>query len=162
MVEYYHITEQKMAVFAKEIAILIEKSTSPLCFLLNGDVGVGKSFLVRHIIQSLSKAPITVPSPTFTIYQYYDIIKFGLYHVDCYRLHHIDEWLEIAETDFNQAFYFIEWPALLQPLYPHHHVVSLTLTYDMEQEDSRHIHIAETNKSHNNPSPFEALYHVPL
>ena len=53
---------------------------------LRGEIGAGKSFFARALIQSLQDMPEDVPSPTFTLVQTY-ITKIGeIWHADLYRL----------------------------------------------------------------------------
>ena len=54
--------------------------------LLSGDIGAGKSFVARAIIQSLQEEPEDVPSPTFTLVQTYDTRLGEVWHADLYRL----------------------------------------------------------------------------
>lgn len=78
---------------------------------LEGDLGAGKSTLARACLQALAGAPITVPSPTFTLVQTYDFDALAVWHVDLYRLAPgtavddlaLDEALETAAL-------LIEWP----------------------------------------------------
>ena len=54
---------------------------------LSGDLGAGKTTLVRTLIRYLAgDAAIEVPSPTFTLMQIYELPQFPLVHADLYRL----------------------------------------------------------------------------
>jgi len=53
--------------------------------LLYGELGAGKTALVRGLARGLSADPEDVSSPTFTIIQEYHG-RVTLYHVDLYRL----------------------------------------------------------------------------
>jgi len=86
------------------------------CFALYGDLGVGKSTFARFFIQSLLGANTEVPSPTFTIMQQYDK---SILHVDCYRLHTVDEAIEIGLFELlSSSISLIEWPGILEPMLP--------------------------------------------
>ena len=63
----------------------------PQLLLLRGDLGTGKTTLVKGIAQALDAAePDEVTSPTFTLIHEYDGTRDGkpvkLYHLDVYRL----------------------------------------------------------------------------
>jgi len=78
---------------------------------LEGDLGTGKSTLARACLQALAGAPITVPSPTFTLVQTYAFDALTVSHVDLYRL---TPGAEVAELGLDEALdegaLLIEWP----------------------------------------------------
>jgi tRNA threonylcarbamoyladenosine biosynthesis protein TsaE len=63
---------------------------------LEGPLGAGKSTLARALVQALTTADEDVPSPTFTIVQFYETAAFPLAHFDLYRLSSPDEAVEIG------------------------------------------------------------------
>lgn len=79
--------------------------------LLHGEIGAGKSFFSRALIQSLQEVPEDVPSPTFTLVQTYDTSAGEIWHADLYRLSDPDEAAELGLTEaFETAICLIEWP----------------------------------------------------
>lgn len=54
--------------------------------LLSGDLGAGKTVLVRGLAASLDIDPAEVQSPTFTVVREHHGGRHSLYHVDLYRL----------------------------------------------------------------------------
>ena len=69
--------------------------------LLKGDIGAGKSFFARSLIQSLQDTPEDVPSPTFTLVQTYQTRIGEVWHSDLYRLQSI---YEVEELGLWEAF----------------------------------------------------------
>ena len=106
--------------------------------LLEGNIGMGKSFFARHLIQSAQDEPEDVPSPTFTIVQTYDSRLGEIWHTDLYRLAGPDDILELGLLDaFDTAICLVEWPDKLQELAPKS---ALTLCLSQgPQEDARDV-----------------------
>ncbi len=78
---------------------------------LHGDLGAGKTCLVRGILNALGYSG-RVKSPTYTLLEPYQAGGLDLRHFDLYRLHDENEW-ELAgfrdECDGNNVI-LIEWP----------------------------------------------------
>ncbi|MGI4775403.1 MAG: tRNA (adenosine(37)-N6)-threonylcarbamoyltransferase complex ATPase subunit type 1 TsaE [Janthinobacterium lividum] len=88
--------------------------------LLSGDLGSGKTFIVREIIQNLCGKNTKVISPTFNILQTYATPYFTIYHYDLYRLKSLDEIYElgIEEALSDNSICIIEWPEILESWLP--------------------------------------------
>lgn len=79
--------------------------------VLEGDLGAGKTFLVRAIARGLGvPAAIPVTSPTFTLVNEH-VARIPLVHADLYRLGDADELIEIGLGDRigQDAAVLIEW-----------------------------------------------------
>lgn len=78
---------------------------------LEGDLGAGKTTLVRGMLRALGYAG-RVKSPTYTLAETYTLPSFELYHFDLYRMHDPREWLDAGfrETADNGTVRLIEWP----------------------------------------------------
>jgi tRNA threonylcarbamoyl adenosine modification protein YjeE len=53
---------------------------------LDGDLGAGKTVLVRGLATGAGADPLTVRSPTFVLHHVYLGTRLTLHHIDCYRL----------------------------------------------------------------------------
>ena len=82
---------------------------------LNGNLGAGKTTLVRGILQYLNWTDV-VTSPSYTLCEEYEIDGRLLLHVDLYRIHSIEdvEVLNLDRMTAMQKIIFIEWPKNLQ------------------------------------------------
>jgi tRNA threonylcarbamoyladenosine biosynthesis protein TsaE len=82
-----------------------------LTFYLEGDLGAGKTTLVRGVLRALGYTG-RVKSPTYTLAESYSLPAFELYHFDLYRMHDPREWLDAGFRDVSdgQAVSLIEWP----------------------------------------------------
>ncbi len=82
-----------------------------MTFYLEGDLGAGKTTLVRGLLRALGYAG-RVKSPTYTLAETYSLPAFELYHYDLYRMHDPREWLDAGFRDVigGQAVSLIEWP----------------------------------------------------
>ena len=86
---------------------------------LHGDLGAGKTTLVRGILNALGYDG-RVKSPTYTLLEPYRIAGLDFRHFDLYRLHSEEEWEAAGfrdELDGNNIF-LIEWPERAPGLIP--------------------------------------------
>lgn len=81
--------------------------------LLYGALGMGKSTLARGLIRALTRPDEDVPSPTFTLVQFYESDP-PVAHFDLYRLTRPEEAVEIGLDDaLDRGAVLIEWPERL-------------------------------------------------
>ena len=99
----------------KKIAGLVSAGST---FCLTGDLGAGKTTLVRGIAQALNIKSV-VQSPTFNIMKiYFDGIK-PLIHIDAYRLADVDTDIGLDEyIGYETGITVIEWPMFIERLIP--------------------------------------------
>jgi tRNA threonylcarbamoyladenosine biosynthesis protein TsaE len=93
--------------------MITELLRPPKLILLRGDLGAGKTTLVKGIVSSLGAAEADdVSSPTFTLVHEYQARKVTVYHLDLYRLENDSqlEALGISEMlDRPEALLLVEW-----------------------------------------------------
>ncbi|MEN0031065.1 MAG: tRNA (adenosine(37)-N6)-threonylcarbamoyltransferase complex ATPase subunit type 1 TsaE [Pseudomonadota bacterium] len=112
--------------------------------LLYGPLGMGKSTLARALIRALTTPDEDVPSPTFTLVQFYES-EPPIAHFDLYRLTRPEEAAEIGlDEALDEGCAVIEWPERLGDdpgawLGPDRLVVTLS-----EQGDGRHATLSAT------------------
>ncbi|PHS28158.1 MAG: tRNA (adenosine(37)-N6)-threonylcarbamoyltransferase complex ATPase subunit type 1 TsaE [Robiginitomaculum sp.] len=112
---------------------------------LYGDLGAGKSVLARAYIRALCGADTEVPSPTFTLMQYYEAPKFDIIHADLYRLETLEEIIEIGlEERFDDALTLIEWPQRLGALLP---AARLDISLTIDNDGSRLVRLVPHGQS---------------
>jgi tRNA threonylcarbamoyladenosine biosynthesis protein TsaE len=86
---------------------------------LSGDLGVGKTTLVRGVLTTLGHTG-RVRSPTFTLHEPYNLPRFVVHHFDFYRFSSPDEWRDAGfdECFRSDAACLVEWPERAGPDLP--------------------------------------------
>lgn len=86
---------------------------------LSGPLGAGKSTLARALVRALTTPDEEVPSPTFTLAQFYEGPRMKVAHFDLYRLTSPDEAYEIGlDEALDEGAAVIEWPQRLEGALP--------------------------------------------
>jgi tRNA threonylcarbamoyladenosine biosynthesis protein TsaE len=103
-----HSAEETIA-FGRTLAHLL---TPPKLVLLRGDLGAGKTTLVKGIAAAFeAAAEEDVTSPTFTLIHEYRGPRANLYHIDLYRIDTQRELDTLALDDLRaeNSILLIEW-----------------------------------------------------
>ena len=113
--------------------------------LMNGPLGIGKTFFSRAIINArllMDNLEIEeVPSPTFSIIQEYDLRYFTILHLDLYRLENETDLFELGIPDiFDENVIILEWPDLIKNFLPSR-FLSVSLFQNNTGENSRNIQL---------------------
>ena len=107
---------QEIPNIAKEII----SSAKHKILLFYGEMGTGKTTLIKEIVKQLGVDDIA-NSPTFSIVNEY-LSRKGetIYHFDFYRIEDEEEVYDIGieEYFYNNAWCFIEWPGKVENLLP--------------------------------------------
>jgi len=92
-------------------------------FLFYGEMGAGKTTLIKSLCQQLGTSD-NVTSPTFAIVNEYTGPENNIYHFDFYRLKNQSEAMDIGfeEYLYSGKYCFIEWPEKIPDLLPLHYV----------------------------------------
>ena len=112
--------EKAMQDLGERLAHAIDRGT---VIVLVGDVGAGKTTLVRGVARGLGINE-AVQSPSFTISRVYDAGRRRLVHYDFYRLD--DPGImaeELAETVDSDDIVMIEWSAIVENIVPADHII---------------------------------------
>jgi tRNA threonylcarbamoyl adenosine modification protein YjeE len=115
----------------------------PAVITLEGDLGAGKTTLVRAICEGIGVVSSeSVTSPTYSLIQQYDAPQGVVVHADLYRLRSDAElellgWDELVET---ASVLLVEWPDRAVNTLPPH-TIQLRLAHDPEHADCRLLRI---------------------
>jgi tRNA threonylcarbamoyladenosine biosynthesis protein TsaE len=101
--------------------------------LFNGEMGVGKTTLIKQICKTLGVEEAT-SSPTFSLVNEYQTAKNQIvYHFDFYRLNQESEALDMGIDDYLYSgnWCFIEWSEKIENLIPElHSIITIELLAD--------------------------------
>lgn len=112
---------------------------------IKGELGAGKSVIVRGICEGLGIAQRT-RSPSFTFMNRYRG-PVDVYHVDLYRIEHMGELATLGweEVIYSDSITLIEWADKLGSLLPS---ASLDISIEMTGEETRRILLRANAERH--------------
>ena len=105
--------------------------------LLKGDLGAGKTTLVKAIVKQLGSNE-EISSPTFGIVNEISVANASAFHLDLYRIENSEELQQFGFEEYLHSgdYCFIEWPEIAMTLItqPHH-----TITLKHLNDSTRNI-----------------------
>ena len=115
-----------------------ERLRAPAIVAVSGDLGTGKTTLVKAICRGYGVRG-SVTSPTYSLVHQYDSARGTVYHVDLYRLRDEAELTNLGWDDIinSGVLILVEWPERAGDRMPKD-VVNIRLAHD-PQADSRRI-----------------------
>ena len=92
---------------------LINKINGVNIILLKGELGTGKTTLIKSILKNLGIEE-NITSPTFSIVNQYSTSDLLINHFDLYRVKSLKELDVIGFEEYldNEGITFIEWPKI--------------------------------------------------
>ncbi|MFD2598413.1 tRNA (adenosine(37)-N6)-threonylcarbamoyltransferase complex ATPase subunit type 1 TsaE [Sphingobacterium corticis] len=98
---------------------IVEQIRKDRVILFYGDMGAGKTTLIKEICRALGVSDNT-SSPTFSIVNEYDSENGSIYHFDFYRLRDEQEAFDLGYEEYLYSgnYCFIEWPDKISNLLP--------------------------------------------
>lgn len=101
--------------------------------IFKAEMGTGKTTLIKQLVKALG-CEDEVSSPTFSIVNEYEGFTSTIYHFDLYRIEEETELYDFGIETYldSDAYIFVEWPELLEPLLDNYTEVSI---YTNENQD---------------------------
>ena len=113
--EHFHLEDEaatrRLACVLADALRAIPLAEQGFAIHLSGDLGAGKTTLVRHLLAALG-IPGPVKSPSYALLEPYNGPSFGVYHFDLYRFSSPDQWADAGfdEIIAGPGLQVVEWP----------------------------------------------------
>ena len=116
-------------------ALALEPALGHAFIELRGDLGAGKTTLVRHLLHALGVTG-RVKSPTYAVVEPYELPHLNVWHFDFYRFHDPSEWRDAGFRDIfaSPGLKLAEWPDKAAGFLPR---ADLVIELELLDESSR-------------------------
>jgi tRNA threonylcarbamoyladenosine biosynthesis protein TsaE len=100
-------------------AALAAHLTPGMVIWLEGDLGAGKTTLVRGLLRAAGESG-PVKSPTYTLVEVHAVSGLNFYHFDFYRFNQAEEYLDAGLDEYfsGSGICLVEWPDKAAPYLP--------------------------------------------
>lgn len=123
-----------------EVAAELIASVENKTLLFYGQMGVGKTTLIKEICKQLGVLD-TISSPTFSLVNEYQTSKEEkVFHFDFYRIEEEEEALDMGIEEYfdNNAWCLVEWPENIENLLP---LDAIQIHLSILNDDQRNIQL---------------------
>jgi tRNA threonylcarbamoyladenosine biosynthesis protein TsaE len=128
--------------FARALAALREVR---LAYIeLRGDLGAGKTTLVRHLLRALGVQG-RIKSPTYAVVEPYELPDLSVWHFDFYRFSDPREWIDAGFRDIfaSPGLKLAEWPEKAVGCVP---LADLVVQLEVQDDASRRVSLTAHTK----------------
>jgi tRNA threonylcarbamoyladenosine biosynthesis protein TsaE len=110
---------------------------------LEGQLGAGKTQFVRGLVRALGGDARAVSSPTFILLNVYQTPRFAVFHLDAYRVHSGEDFIDIGFTEFldQNCIVVVEWPSRVADILPKDRI---NITLEITGKTTREITITSS------------------